>query len=62
MQLTPYHAKYFAYELTRIMRRELFDSQDNVDREKENLLKETEDRLKQRSTREELFTTRWRLT
>jgi hypothetical protein len=44
-----------------IMRRELYDSQDEIDREKETLIKETEDRLKQSSSREELFTIRWRL-
>jgi len=44
-----------------VMRRELFESQDEVDREKEALIKETEDRLKQRSSQEDLFTVRWRL-
>ena len=44
-----------------VMRRDLFDSQDNVDKEKEILIKNTEDRLRQKSSTEDLFIIKWRM-
>jgi ERCC4-related helicase len=43
-------------------RRGLFEAQDDVDKRKDSLLSEIENRLKQSITNTELFTLRWRLT
>lgn len=43
------------------MRRELFESQDLVDKQKEELIEKIEAKLNQKITEEELFTIRWRL-
>ncbi len=43
------------------MRRELFDSQDLVDKQKEELIDKIEEHLKQRIAEKELFLIRWRL-
>ena len=43
------------------MRRELFESQDIVDKQKEELINQIESKLNQTITEEELFTIRWRL-
>ena len=43
------------------MRRELFESQDLVDKQKEELIEKIEAKLNQKLTEEELFTVRWRL-
>jgi len=44
------------------MRRELFDSQDLVDKQKEELIEKIEANLKQKTEEETLFLIRWRLT
>jgi ERCC4-related helicase len=44
-----------------IQRRELFVSQDEVDESKEKLLNEIESRIRQRLSKEELFTIKWRI-
>lgn len=99
MNLTPYHAKYIAHELTRRCasdfreirrtsalaqslqdklshqkeirelerrrtnkRRELFDAQDAIDAKREDLIGKVEEKLKQSSSVEQLFTIRWRVT
>lgn len=43
------------------MRRELFESQDMVDKQKEELIEKIEAKLNQKISEEELFTSRWRL-
>lgn len=43
------------------MRRELFESQDMVDKQKEELIEKIEAKLNQKISEEELFTIRWRL-
>ena len=43
------------------MRRDLFDSQDLVDKQKEDLIEKIEAKLNQKISEEELFTIRWRL-
>lgn len=43
------------------MRRDLFDSQDLVDKQKEELIEKIEAKLNQKISEEELFTIRWRL-
>jgi len=43
-------------------RRALFDAQDEIDRQRERLIAEIEDKLKQRTSMTMLFTIRWRLT
>lgn len=43
------------------MRRELFESQDLVDKQKEELIEKIEAKLNQKISEEELFTIRWRL-
>ena len=43
------------------MRRELFESQDIVDKQKEELINQIESKLNQTITENELFTIRWRL-
>ncbi|MGN0031221.1 MAG: SNF2-related protein [Candidatus Gastranaerophilaceae bacterium] len=43
------------------MRRELFESQDLVDKQKEDLIEKIEAKLNQKISEEELFTIRWRL-
>lgn len=44
-----------------LLRRELFEAQDKVDGQKENLIEEIEARLTQQTTVTELFTVRWKL-
>lgn len=43
------------------MRRELFESQDLVDKQKEELIEKIEAKLNQKISEEELFTILWRL-
>ena len=43
------------------MRRELFESQDLVDKQKEELIEKIEAKLNQKISEEELFTIHWRL-
>ena len=43
------------------MRRELFESQDLVDKQKDELIEKTEARLQQKINEEELFLIRWRI-
>ncbi len=67
MPITSYHAKYFAYELTRQyssdslqkLAASLSDAQDGVDSKKENLISEIEARLKQYIEITELFLIKW---
>ena len=71
MALTPYHAKYFAYELTRRyssdslqkLAASLTDAQVDlkVDVRKENLINEIEVRMKQKTETNELFTIQWKV-
>ena len=71
MELTPYHAKYFAYELTRRyssdslqkLAASLSDAQVDlkVDVRKENLINEIEVRMKQKTETNELFTIKWKI-
>jgi len=42
-------------------RRELFDAQDAIDRQREELIKRIEEQLKQRRTVQRLFTIRWQI-
>jgi len=42
-------------------RRELFDAQDAIDRQREDLIKRIEEQLKQRRTTQHLFTIRWQM-
>jgi len=44
-----------------VLRRDLFESQDEIDRKKEDLIEEIEARLNQQITQKELFTIQWRL-
>jgi len=53
MQLTDYHAKYFAHEL--------INAQDEIDRQGERLIAEIEGKLQQKTLLTMLFTIRWRL-
>lgn len=53
MQLTDYHAKYFAHEL--------INAQDEIDRQRERLIAEIEGKLQQRTSLIELFRVRWKL-
>ncbi len=63
MRLTDYHAKYFAYELTKRcpsdsperFSGELFDAPDKIDRRREQLIADIESRLTQKVTSEEMF-------
>ena len=43
------------------MRRDLFESQDLVDKQKEDLIEKIEAKLNQKIYEEDLFTIRWRL-
>jgi len=43
------------------MRKKLYEAQDEIDKQKENLLDEVEGRLKQNISEEELFTIKWRI-
>ena len=43
------------------MCRDLFESQDLVDKQKEDLIEKIEAKLNQKISEEELFTIRWRL-
>jgi F0F1-type ATP synthase membrane subunit b/b' len=43
------------------LRRELFDKQDEIDTEKDNLLDTVQSRLESESSIEELFTLKWKL-
>ncbi len=43
-------------------RRSLFDAQDEVDRQREELIEEIEGKLQQRVSREPLFLLRWQIT
>lgn len=69
MNLTPYHAKYFAHELmlrhSSKSAEELsgahVDAQDEVDRQRELRIGEIEGKLQQMISQEDLFTLRWRL-
>ena len=71
MALTPYHAKYLAYELTRRyssdslqkLAASLSDAQVDlkVDVRKENLINEIEVRMKQKTETNELFTIKWKV-
>jgi hypothetical protein len=86
VNLTDYHAKYFAHELTKRCssdsleklagqkqikalesqrnekRRSLFQAQDEVDRQRGELIAGIEGRLRQQTSAQELFAVRWRLT
>ena len=59
MNLTPYHAKYIAHELTRRCASDA-GSRD-IDRLKDALLDDISRRLAQKTECEALFTLRWRL-
>ncbi len=69
MHLTCYHAKYFAYELTRRyasdslqkLAASLSDAQNKIDLRKENLINEIESRMKQQIESNELFTIKWKV-
>jgi len=43
------------------MRRNLFDAQDEIDRQKERLFTEIEKKIEQKVNRKHLFTIKWRL-
>jgi len=43
------------------LRQNLFQRQDEVDRKKELIIEETERKMKQKISRETLFTVRWKL-
>jgi hypothetical protein len=65
--LTAYHAKYFSHELTKRcpsdsvekLPRARVDTQDEIDRRREQLIKEIEGKLQQRVSSEHVFTIRW---
>jgi len=69
MDLTDYHAKYFAYEITRRcppdsvekLAAALADAQDQVDRQREDLIGNIEGKLQQKTGRQELLALRWKL-
>ncbi len=69
MQLTDYHAKYFAHELTRRFPPDsvekltgaLVDAQDEVDRHRDSLIASIEGKLAQRITSTVLFSVWWGL-
>jgi hypothetical protein len=85
MNLTDFHAKYYAYELTRRHASDsdeklagaiasaqvdlnphqvdavLFDAQDQVDKQREELIEQIESKLAQKSDLQPLFTLRWRI-
>ena len=64
MQLTDYHAKYFAHELTK---RCPSDSTEKLagalldDHQRERLIAEIEAKIQQRTSLTELFKVRWKL-
>jgi len=45
-----------------LLRRVLFDAQDDIDRRREQLIAEIEGELQQRVSQEKLFSIRWKLT
>lgn len=76
MRLTPFHAKYFAHELSlrspsdsiQKLAASILNAQVNlcaiyneVDCKKEELISSVEARLKQITTKTELFTIRWKI-
>ena len=70
MNLTPYHAKYFAHELTRRcppdsvekLAAALADTQDQADKQSEKLICWLEKKLSQKTGAHALFTIAWGLT
>lgn len=69
MDLTLYHAKYYAFELTKRcpidsvekLAGALVDAQDDIDRRREQLIAEIEGKLQQRVSQTPLFSIRWTL-
>ncbi len=67
MNLTPYHAKYFAYELTKHcpsgsiekLAGALVDAQDDIDRQREQLIAEIGGKLHQKTVLQTLFSILW---
>jgi hypothetical protein len=51
----------FAPFVVKQQRRVLFDAQDDIDRRREQLIAEIEGKLQQSTSKEKLFTVRWRL-
>ncbi len=69
MPLTDYHAKYFAYELTKRCPSDsperfagaLVDAQDEIDRRREQLIADIESKLTQKIRSETLFMIHWNI-
>ena len=66
---TPYHARFFANKLTRQggegverLSMSLFDAQDAIDAQREELIANIEKQLKQRRSVQTVFCVRWSLT
>lgn len=66
MNITDYHAKYFAHALTRRCPpdsvEKLVDAQDRVDKQSEELICRIENKLLKKTSMQALFTIAWRLT
>jgi hypothetical protein len=69
MPITDYHAKYFAYELTKRCPSDsperfagaLVDAQDKIDQRREQLIADIESRLIQKTQSESLFSIGWKI-
>jgi hypothetical protein len=69
MHITDYHAKYFAHALTRRcppdsvekLAAALADTQDQINKQRENLICRIENNLAQKTSMHALFTIVWRL-
>ncbi len=61
MNITPYHSKYFAYELTKQYTSGSIEATRDVEKKKDELLDNISKRLEQKINKKELFTVRWEL-